>query len=314
MKVAVICNSDSLAFPAIGCLISRRELAGAAILARSMSSLYQPLIGAGVPQTNILLLAKDNWQTTMENWLNELHPDMVWVFGFPWRVPEAILGMPKGGFLNFHFGSVPQYKGADPIFWQLKNGEEKATLVVHKMTADIDEGPVVMRREMPIMKGENYGLFCRKSGYLAAELVDTLINDYLNNRLVEKQQEPGAISLYLKKPGGQTLTISWEEQSAEEIERLVNAANPKYGGASTYLGSTELRILEAAPAEIKTENGFEAAPGTVVYADVVYGVIVACRQDKFLKINIVHTADGYFSGSKLFSMGIKAGEKFNNLN
>ena len=313
MKVAVIFNSDSLAFPAIGCLINKGQLAGTAILNRNASSLYQPLIAAGVPQANILLLTKDNWKATMENWLNELHPDMVWVFGFPWRIPEAILNIPKGGFLNFHFGNVPQYKGADPIFWQLKNGEEKATLIVHRMTANIDEGPVVMQRDIQIMKGENYGLFCRRSGYLASELVDALVNDYLNNRLTEKEQEPGAAP-YLKKPGGQTLTISWQDQSAEEIECLVNATNPKYGGASTYLGNAELRILEAAPAEIKMENGFEAAPGTVVYADVVYGLIVACRQDKFLKINIVHTADGYFSGSKLFSMGIKAGEKFNNLN
>src|SRR6185312_7032132 len=147
-----------------------------------------------------LLLTKDDWQESLKNWLSELRPDMVWVFGFPWRIPEAILNTPKGGFLNFHFGNVPQYKGADPIFWQLKNGEEKATLVVHRMTADIDEGPVIMQREMQIMKGETYGLFCRRSGYLAAELVDALVNDYLNDQLIEKSQEPGG-ALYLKKPG-----------------------------------------------------------------------------------------------------------------
>jgi methionyl-tRNA formyltransferase len=313
MKIAVICNSDSLAFPAIGCLISKGQLAGTAIPARSVNALYQPLLGAGVPQSNILLLAKESWQESLQNWLSKINADMVWVFGFPWRIPESILNIPAGGFLNFHFGNVPQYKGADPIFWQLKNGEANATLVVHRMTADIDEGPVVMQREIPIMKGENYGLFCRRSGYFAAELVDTLVNEYLNNRLIEKPQEPGGAP-YLKKPENGTLTINWEDQSAEEIECLVNAANPKYGGASTYLGSSELRVLETAPAEIKTENDFKAAPGTVVYADMLYGLIVACRQDKFLKINIVHTADGYFSGSKLFSMGIKAGEKFTNLN
>jgi methionyl-tRNA formyltransferase len=313
MKIAVICNSDSLAFPAINGLISRGQLAAVAIPARSMNALYQPLLGTGVPQSTILLLAKDNWQAALENWLRGINADMVWVFGFPWRIPEVILNIPAGGFLNFHFGNVPQYKGADPIFWQLKNGEEKAALVVHRMTTEIDEGPVVLQRDIPIVKGENYGLFCRRSGYFAAELADTLVNEYQNNQLVEKQQEPGGAP-YLKKPETETLTINWERQSSEEIECLVNAANPKYGGASTYLGGAELRILEAAPAEIKTENDFKAAPGTVVYADMLYGLIVACRQDKFLKINIVHTADGYFSGSKLFSMGIKAGEKFNNLN
>jgi methionyl-tRNA formyltransferase len=313
MKVAVVCNSDSLAFPAIGSLISRNLLAGAVILSRNRNSLYQPLLSTGIPQQNILLLDKNNWQTDMGNWLKITNADMVWVFGFPWRIPESLLAIPKGGFLNFHFGNVPQYKGADPIFWQLRNGDQEASLVVHRMTAVIDEGPVVMKRSLQIIRGENYGLFCRRLGYLASELVDQLVSNYLENSFNEQEQQTG-VAPYFEKPGNKALTICWEEQSADEIECLINAANPKYGGASTYLGNTEIRILETSPAEIKVENDFKADPGTIVYADAVYGLIVACRQGRFLKINVVHTREGYFSGSKLFGMGIKAGEKFINLN
>ncbi|MBS1522306.1 MAG: methionyl-tRNA formyltransferase [Bacteroidetes bacterium] len=313
MKIAIICNSDSLAFPTIGALLNNGWIAGVAILARNANTLYQPLVNTGINQQDILLLEKENWQRVLGDYLNSLNPDMVWVFGFPWRIPENILSIPPGGFLNFHFGNMPQYKGADPIFWQLKNGDDQANLIVHKMTASIDAGPIISKQELPIMKGENYGLFCRRLGYLAAELAEPLVNDYLNNKLNEWEQQPGDAPFF-KKPGSKALTIHWGEQSAEEIECLVNAANPKYGGASTFLGDVELRILETSPAEIKTENGFRADPGTIVYADALYGLIVACREGQFLKINVVHTADGYFSGSKLFGMGIKTGVKFTNLN
>ncbi|HJP62783.1 MAG TPA: formyltransferase family protein, partial [Mucilaginibacter sp.] len=137
MKIAVICNSDSLAFPAISTLASNGWLAGVGILARSSNRLYPPLLGMGIPQENLALLTKEKWETEMQAWLHAIGPDMVWVFGFPWLIPSSLLAMPEGGFLNFHFGNLPQYKGADPIFWQLKNGEEKAMLVVHRMTAAV---------------------------------------------------------------------------------------------------------------------------------------------------------------------------------
>jgi len=314
MKIAVICNSDSLAFPAIASLAGDGLLAGVGILARSSGRLFAPLLGMGVPKENIIQLPNETWELEMQTWFQQIDPDMVWVFGFPWRIPSNLLAMPGGGFLNFHFGTLPAYKGADPIFWQLKNGEEKATLVVHRMTATIDEGPIVMTQELETIRGENYGLFCQRLGFIAAGLVQLLVDNYRNGVLPELDQPNGGDASFFKKPGATTLKINWEEQSADEIEYLVNASNPKYDGASTYLRNAEIRILETSPAEIKLENNFRADPGTIVYADAVYGLIVACRESRFLKINVVHTQEGYFSGSKLFSMGIRAGEKFINLN
>ena len=314
MKIAVICNSDSLAFPAISTLGGNGWLAGVGILARSSNRLYPPLLGMGIPQENLALLTKEKWEPEMQAWLQTITPDMVWVFGFPWRIPSLLLAMPEGGFLNFHFGNLPRYKGADPIFWQLKNGEEKAMLVVHRMTAAVDEGPILMTQELKTIKGENYGLFCQRLGYMASELVRPLVDNYQNKSLLELDQPGTEDASYFKKPGLKALKIDWEKQSADEIEYLVNASNPKYDGASTYLRNAEIRILEASPAELQVENNFRADPGTIVYADSVYGLIVACRESRFLKINVVHTQEGYFSGSKLFSMGVQAGEKFINLN
>src|ERR1700761_4954541 len=97
---------------------------------------------------------------------------------------------------------------------------------------------------------------------------------------------------YFKRPGNAELKIKWQEQSADEIECLVNAANPKYDGATTWIRNNEIRILETSPAEIQLQEGFKPEPGTIVYADAVYGLIVACRESTFLKINVVHTREG----------------------
>lgn len=312
MKIAVICNSDSLAFPTVQALAAQGLLGGVVILERSSKILLRPLLDMGLSIDQVLQLNKISWQQEMQQWLTATDVDAVWVFGFPWVIPDRLLQLVHNGYFNFHFGELPKYRGADPIFWQLRNHESFATLTVHQMTADVDAGPVLLSKQLPVIKGENYGLLCQRLGFLAAEAVTTLLNN--SSHLPVVNESTTHISRYEKRPGHEELVINWMLQSADEIECLINAANPKYDGATAWIKNTEVRVLEVSPAEIQLAEGAKPEPGTVVYADALYGLIVACLENRFLKINILHMREGYFSGSKLFQMGIKAGEKFINLN
>lgn len=310
-KIAVICNSDSLAFPTVQALASKGLLGGVAILERSSKALMKPLQAMGLSGNEILQLNYGSWEQELKHWLTGLDADAVWVFGFPWMIPDYLLQSVHKGYLNFHFGELPKYRGADPIFWQLRNNEPYASLTVHQMTADIDAGPIVWTKQLPIIKGENYGLLCQRLGLMATEAIPELLN---NTSLPSALIERNAAALFDKKPSSYDLTINWELQSADEIEQLVNAANPRYDGATACIKNSELRILEVSPAEIQLQEGFKPEPGTIIYADALYGLIVACIENRFLKINTVHMREGYFSGAKLFHMGIQSGEKFINLN
>jgi methionyl-tRNA formyltransferase len=307
MKISVICNTDSLAVPALGFLQSTGLLLEVCVLEKNASVLVPAIQHAGIDKSRIELLGKKGWKTTLQNWLERTTPDMVWVFGFPWSIPASILSLPSKGFFNFHFGTLPQYKGADPIFWQIRNLEGKSNLTIHLMTEHVDEGPVVLTHEIPMIPGENYGLACSRMGGIAVEAIQKLLDLYRNNTLAGQPQQT-AESLYYNKPGEAELSINWKEQTASQIESLVNASNPKYGGASTWIRGMEVRILEVSPADIA--DGAETEPGTIIYADAVYGLIVACKNKEYLRINIVQMAEGYFSGTKLFGMGIRAGEQF----
>lgn len=99
-----------------------------------------------------------------------------------------------------------------------------------------------------------------------------------------------------------------ETQSAREIESLVNATNPDYGGAITLFRGQPLRILEVNA--VGVNNPSEFAPGSIVHSDANYGVLVACKNIEFLRINIVQTSEGILSGFKLAGLGIAAGERF----
>ncbi|HSB93724.1 MAG TPA: formyltransferase family protein [Flavitalea sp.] len=307
MKIAVICNTDSLALPVLNFLHKKGLLLEVGILEKNAAVLLGAIQQIGIDKSRIQLFSNTGWKETLQTWLERLKPDMTWVFAFPWRIPPFILSIPSKGFFNFHFGSLPKYKGADPVFWQLKNIEAKSDLTIHLMTEQIDEGPVMLTHEIPIVPGENYGMLCSRMGGMAVGAVENFLNQYQNNTLTS-QSRGADESLFYHKPGEVELSINWKEQTAAEIEWLVNATNPKYGGASARIRNMEVRFLEVTPANI--ENAPDTEPGTIVYADALYGLIVACRNREFLKINIVQMSEGYFSGTKLFNMGIHQGEQF----
>lgn len=309
MKVFTIINSDSLAIPTIFFLQQKDFSVEVGILSKNKWVLLPQLLSIGITEDKIQLFEQPSWKSTMKDWLNKANVDAVFVFGFPYKIPSTILGIPKFGFFNFHYGALPKYKGADPIFWQLKNKEENCKIVVHQMTSNIDAGPIIWSKSISIIPGENYAMICERLGAETAKSIVVLTELIKKYTFEESTNEHHHHSNYFQKPCLNDLTINWDEQQAEDIEWLVNATNPKYGGAITYLDGREFRILEVAP--VQMDQAVSHTPGYVVYADNLYGLIVACKNKQFLRIGVAHLKEGYFSGTKLFNIGVKAGVKFN---
>jgi methionyl-tRNA formyltransferase len=185
--------------------------------------------------------------------------------------------------------------------------EKNVGLTLHVMTPEIDAGPIVMTQELMLIPGETYGILIQR---IALQISETILKatEYIAEGNF-KTQDVAFKAIYEKRPTKEQLQIDWNNQSATEIEALINASNPKYNGAYTIFRGIELAILEVSPADLN--NGPEKIqPGTIVYADVLYGLVVACKDNQFLKINIVCMQEGYLTGSKLFSMGFRTGEIF----
>jgi len=251
---------------------------------------------------------KNELLTAFKNWLSEQQPDIVLVFGCAYKIPTELFTIPTLGFYNVHFSLLPAYRGKEPVFWQIKNGESTGGITIHQMAADYDTGPVLIQHEMTIFPGENHGLY---SGRLSVESVGVIGKgieklDGLKSDMLYQQNETGVS--YSPAPSVNDIKIDWETQSAKEIENLVNATNPDYGGAITIFRGQPFRILEVNLIELN--NPTEFSPGTIVHSDTNYGIFVACKNVQFLRINIVQSSEGIFSGIKLASLGIAAGDRF----
>lgn len=284
-------------------------LAAVATIDKAAPHLMPIFKSIGIADDAIHILTKKGLETELKTLITAYQANALFVFTFSWMIPDAILSLLPQRCINFHFGLLPKYKGADPIFWQIKNGEAQCGLSVHIMTNELDAGPVILKEEMPAMPGETYGLNSQRLGALGAEAIIKVMA-LLDANPIPTITLPAGEALYPAKPSQTDLLINWQQHSATQIENLINAANPRYQGAVTSIRQTQINLLEVSPADVNNPTGQQFAPGTIIHADQLYGLIVACTNNQYLKINVASMQQGYFSGGKLFSLGFRVGEVF----
>jgi methionyl-tRNA formyltransferase len=265
--------------------------------------LAQLAISLGLPVTR---LRREKLATELHAWLAPLAAEAVLVFTFPWRIPAAVLDVPPQGFLNFHFAALPGYRGPEPLFWQLRNGEAAGAVTVHRMAADFDTGPVVLAEPVAIGSHDTHGLHRSQLALRAAPVALHLLASLRHEAppLVPIPQDESQAH-YWPRATLADVTIYWPAPAAT-IERLVRATNPWNRGALTSLRGQPLRLLGVFPHP--AANTGPLLPGTVLHADATAGVWVACGEGEALRLDIIALEEGYFTGAQLLGLGIRVGE------
>lgn len=307
MKIFVLYNSNQLGFPVLQNLHNSGQVVGVGIMERFYPHFASEVVNLGIEEGKIHKLNKETWVDVLQTLLVELEVDSVFVLTFSWKVPKSLLELPPKGFVNFHFGLLPKYKGADPIFWQIKNDEKEGGLTVHFMSETVDEGPVIMQEKIPFPGGLNYGIFCGQLAQNCGAWADKLLIKLQADKPEILTLEPAEPAPFTT-PSATDLRIDWSNQTALEIESLINAANPRYGGATTTFSGQVIHILEVTP--IDGNDDMKGAPGEIVYSDMTYGPIVACINGEFVRVTVAQVAGSYISGVKLTTLGFFKGTSF----
>lgn len=75
--------------------------------------------------------------------------------GTPRRIPASLIEAVPAGVLNVHPGILPGYRGANACEWAILN-DDPVGLTAHFMDRELDGGPIIYVRELPIARGQNY--------------------------------------------------------------------------------------------------------------------------------------------------------------
>ena len=93
--------------------------------------------------------------------VRSLRPDLAILRGSG-IVKDAILGTPKIGTLNAHWGLLPEYRGVDVTEWAALSGHTIG-VTVHFVDAGIDTGPMLISRQVVAQPGDDTGTLREKS-------------------------------------------------------------------------------------------------------------------------------------------------------
>lgn len=218
--------------------------------------------------------------------------------GFPHKVKVA----DHISALNVHFGMLPENRGPDPVFWTLRKGNKLAYISIHELTNKFDAGAILLEQSHEVFPGENYGFLSSRLAGMSIPLIQSLLQSMPEPKV---QSEEDAI--YHPRPKPSDYLINWETMPSWEVERIVNASNPKYGGAITKMLGAELRIIEVVPVDFKLQQNIETKPGSIVHANPQDGIVVSCQDQRCLLLRVVSLNEGIFSGQKLAAIGLQTG-------
>ncbi|MEM9850809.1 MAG: phosphoribosylglycinamide formyltransferase [Pseudomonadota bacterium] len=82
------------------------------------------------------------------------HVDMVCLAGFMRILGRRMVGTWQGNMLNIHPSLLPKYRGLNTHARAIEAGDTEAGATVHRVTAELDDGPILAQARVPILSGD----------------------------------------------------------------------------------------------------------------------------------------------------------------
>ena len=229
------------------------------------------------PPTKVLALAKgipvfqpqDASGAESLNYLKKLDADLFVVISFGQILKSDILSIPKLYAINVHGSLLPQYRGAAPTNWAVINGDKKSGITIIKMNEKMDEGEIILKREITIESEDTNVTLSEKLSEAGAKALLETIALIENKKEFKLEKQNGADATYAPKLKKEDGLINWKEP-AVKINNKVRGFIP-WPGAYTYYDGKILKILKT---EIVTSSNEQTDAGEVIDIVESKGIIV----------------------------------------
>jgi methionyl-tRNA formyltransferase len=222
-------------------------------------------IAEGVP---VLAPEKPRGQEFLDA-LGLFAPEISVVVAYGHILAPEVLDFPTRGSINLHASLLPELRGAAPIAWALIRGHQTTGVTVMRMTPGMDEGPILLQREVPIEDEDTAGSLATRLAEVGAEaLVEALAMMEFGG--IEEVEQDSARATYAPKLERETARVDWGRE-AREIANHIRGNDPVPGAWTTFR-SEPVKLFSPRIALDASAEGSAVAPappgspGTVVAA------------------------------------------------
>jgi methionyl-tRNA formyltransferase len=309
MRIGILC-SNNIAIPMVQLLMKHHEVVGIGVPESRKEvrhTLEKATHGSSI---RVTAMSGGTIKSQLIEWLDMMLPDIVLVATFPFRIPTEVFSVPTYGFLNLHFGLLPEMRGPDPVFESIRRQKSTTGATIHVIDSSFDTGPIVKREEFPLPPHFTYGMLSAKLAHTGAEMALTTLNDIHDQKTVVSSIQDETNSCYYPALSAQHLAINWTMMNSREIIALVNSMNPvSRSGTPTSVNGWNIGICYASLVNLSGDTtGY--IPGTIITADQQNGLLIFTKDNLAVKAETIYTEEGYFPGYILAAFGIQQGMIF----
>ena len=160
--------------------------------------------------------------------IKELNPDLQIVVAFK-KLPKVLWQLPAFGTFNLHASLLPDYRGAAPMNWAIINGETQTGLTTFFLNDNIDEGKILLAKEILIETDCCLGELHDEMMVKGAELVLKTVKAIENQKITPIDQltliSNNSIIKKAPKIFKEDCRINWDHKS-KDIINLIRGLSP----------------------------------------------------------------------------------------
>ncbi|MBB1485530.1 methionyl-tRNA formyltransferase [Oceanospirillum sediminis] len=210
------------------------------------------------------------------------------------KISLPVINTPEKGTINIHASPLPAYRGPQPVYWQIRNGEKQTMLTAHMAVEEYDAGDIVAQQTVPVSEYDTHHSLTGKLYSYIPDLMEKVINQLEKHKQFITQPQAEAPYFYARNITDEDLKINWKTITASELINQVRAGNPQCGGSILTLGSNQgqAQLLQASYSDLPVHN---IPPGTIICVSSDKGLVVALK-DQAVRLDIIANADGVYDG------------------
>jgi len=156
--------------------------------------------------------------------LRAFEPDLLVVAAYGRILPRAILDEPRLLPINVHASLLPRHRGAAPIEAAILLGDAQTGVTIMRMVPEMDAGPMLLKRAIPLMPEDTQGSLKAKLAELGAAALLEALDQIARGNSHETLQDESAAT-WTKPVKKEDAVIDWSADAAT-VERHRRRTEP----------------------------------------------------------------------------------------
>jgi methionyl-tRNA formyltransferase len=176
-------------------------------------------------------------------------------------VPQEFVAVPRHGMIQYHPSLLPRYRGPSSINWPIIRGDDRTGLTIFRPTDGLDEGPIVLQREVPIGPDDTLGsvYFERLFPMGVAALLEAA--DRVVSLRYDEVSQDESLASYEGWCRTDEAHINWHNH-VDTVYNLIRGCNPAPGAWTSFRGQ-KLQLFDARKHPFHRFADVKGALGTV---------------------------------------------------